>query len=145
MLRRLNDDLFDPKSERMKIESPLSVEHILPQDWLEWWPLPDGSTGMSQQELAFSTAADPRIEASRLRHSAVQTMGNLTLLTQELNSAVSNREWAAKRDAILETSLLPLNQPLRGVESWDERAIRSRAEGLFGRALVLWPRIASGT
>jgi len=50
ILRRLNDTYLSSKSERISIDSPLAVEHILPQDWLEHWPLPDGSKGLTSQE-----------------------------------------------------------------------------------------------
>lgn len=35
ILKRLNDTYFKSKMEKLSIEGPLTVEHILPQDWLK--------------------------------------------------------------------------------------------------------------
>jgi hypothetical protein len=40
----------------------------------------------------------------------------------------------------LRHSLLPINQQLHDVESWDETAIARRSEELLKRALKLWPQ-----
>ena len=66
-------------------------------------------------------------------------MGNLTLLTQSLNSAVSNSAWASKKDAMLDASLLPITQRLRHYESWNEDSISQRGRDLFNEALKIWP------
>ena len=46
VLKRLNETHFDAKMEAIAIEGSLTVEHLMPQAWIEHWPLPDGSTGM---------------------------------------------------------------------------------------------------
>jgi hypothetical protein len=66
-------------------------------------------------------------------------MGNLTLLTQSLNSAVSNSAWVSKKEAILDASLLPITQRLRRYDSWDEDAINQRGKELLSEALKIWP------
>jgi hypothetical protein len=68
----------------------------------------------------------------------MQTFGNLTIVVQPLNSAISNSGWAVKKPELLK-SLLPLNQQLHSVEKWDEDAIVRRGKELFERALQLWP------
>jgi uncharacterized protein with ParB-like and HNH nuclease domain len=90
ILRRLNDSYLTNMNERIDINSPLTVEHLLPQNWLEHWPLADGSKGFTQQELWAVQADDPRAKTTNLRNSLLQTMGNLTILTQPLNSSISN-------------------------------------------------------
>jgi uncharacterized protein with ParB-like and HNH nuclease domain len=140
ILKRLSASYFKSKMETLSIEGPLTVEHILPQGWLNHWPLPDGSTGMNNNELWEATENDPRAEATRKRNAAVQTLGNLTILTQPLNSAASNNSWEVKKPELLLHSLLPINQNLQNVEVWDETAIQKRGEELFQRALQLWPR-----
>jgi hypothetical protein len=70
----------------------------------------------------------------------LQTLGNLTLLTVELNAAQSNSAWPVKRQAMAIHSLLPLNQVIVTSAMWDEAAITARGEDLFKRAVVLWPR-----
>jgi Protein of unknown function (DUF1524)/Protein of unknown function DUF262 len=140
ILQRLNNYTYlGPKTERVSIESELTVEHILPQKWSDHWPLSDGSTGLTPQELWNCPQDDPRAEATRRRNAILQTLGNLTLLTQPLNSAVSNSPWKDKKPALLCASLLPINQQLCFVDSWDEVAIEARSEALFGQALNIWP------
>lgn len=140
ILKRLSATYFKSKMETLSIEGPLTVEHILPQGWLNHWLLPDGSKGMNNTELWEATEDDPRAEATRKRNAAVQTLGNLTILTQPLNSAASNNSWEVKKPELLLHSLLPINQNLHNVEIWDETAIQKRGEELFQRALQLWPR-----
>lgn len=140
ILRKLNETLVDPKAEQIRIESPLTVEHILPQDWLENWPLPDGSTGMNCLELQEAVDGDARAEATRVRDKLLQTIGNLTILTQQLNSSVSNSGWSTKKGELLKASLLPINQQLRDEVEWGEEAIRKRGQALYERAARIWPR-----
>lgn len=139
ILKRLSATHFKSKMESLSIEGPLTVEHILPQGWLAHWPLPDGSKGMNGTELWEAAAEDPRAKATRKRNAALQTLGNLTILTQPLNSAVSNSSWEKKKPELLLHSLLPINQNLHNVEVWDETAIEKRAKELFMRAVEIWP------
>jgi hypothetical protein len=140
ILKRLNDTYFGSKMETVSIEGAMTVEHLLPQNWIEHWPLPDGSKGMPWRELWDAARDDPRAAAQRTRNSALQTFGNLTILTQALNSAASNSAWAEEKPELLRHSLLPINQQLHDAEIWDETAIATRSEELFQRALKLWPR-----
>ncbi|HYB62538.1 MAG TPA: DUF262 domain-containing HNH endonuclease family protein [Methylomirabilota bacterium] len=141
VLHRLSDTYLDSKSERISIDSPLTVEHILPQDWVENWPLPDGSTGLTYVEIwNAEDRNDARVRMSESRNKLLHTFGNLTIMTQELNSSVSNGPWESKAPALLKASLLPINLQLHDVKTWDESAIEGRSDELFSRALLLWPR-----
>ena len=142
ILKRLNDTYLGSKMEVVSIDSALTVEHILPQRWTENWPLPDGAKGLSSIELYLrDNLSDPRAVATRKRNAALQTFGNLTILMQALNSAVSNGSWKDKKPELLKNSLLPINQQLHEVEVWDEDAIEQRSDALLQRALKIWPRI----
>jgi len=140
ILKRLNDTYSGDKTERIIIDGQLTVEHILPQNWIEHWPLPDGSKGQTLNELFVADDKDPRAAATRRRNAALQTLGNLTILTQSLNSSVSNSAWPTKKPELLRYSLLPINQQLQDMAIWNETAIKNRSEELFSRALKLWPR-----
>ncbi len=119
-----------------------SVEHLWPQNGdLNHWPVGKYN-------------ARPEVtpeEVARLRR-VIQSFGNLTLLTQPLNSAVGNGPWylppesqaKGKRDEILQTSTLRLNQYLRDVgETWDATKIETRAKALFTQFKRAWPLPAS--
>lgn len=140
ILKRLNDTYLGSKMETISIEDALTVEHILPQQWGDHWPLQDGTKGMTSYELWEADPADPRAAATRKRNAVLQTIGNLTILTQPLNSAASNNAWVEKRPDLLRHSLLPINQHLHDVDAWDEAAIEKRSDELFQRAAKLWPR-----
>ncbi|MEE9234025.1 MAG: DUF262 domain-containing HNH endonuclease family protein [Candidatus Acidoferrales bacterium] len=139
ILLRLNDTYLTSKSEGITINSPLTVEHILPQNWHEHWPLPDGSKGLTAFELFEAKVDDPRVEATARRKALVQTFGNLTVLTQALNASVSNSPWKVKKPELLRASLLPINQQLQAAETWDEEAIEQRCKEQLGRAIKIWP------
>lgn len=138
-LRRLSGASLGKKSERIIIDSELTVEHLMPQNWCENWPVPDGSRGISADELWRTDPKDPGFDLSRRRNALIQTFGNLTILTQALNSSVSNAAWSTKRPELLNWSLLPINQALHGVSAWDESAIEARSATLFKEAIILWP------
>lgn len=142
IFRCLSDTYVNTNSEEIDISCPLTVEHILPQNWIENWPLPDGSRGLTVFELWDKPQGDPQGDATRRRNAALQTFGNLTILTQALNSSVSNSEWKEKKPALLTASLLPINQQLHAYELWDETKIEARSKELFERALQIWPRPA---
>lgn len=139
ILKRLNATYLGSKSELVSVDGALSVEHILPQNWLDHWPLPDGSRGLTANELWNAGPQDAKAIATRRRNAALQTFGNLTILTQSLNSAASNSSWPAKKVELLRHSLLPINQQLYDLEAWDEETISNRTNALLERALVLWP------
>lgn len=101
-----------------------SVEHILPQAWQTYHPLPPDA------------APETIVE----RHIRVQTLGNLTLLTQALNSSVSNGPFSEKRPAIAVQSLLKLNSYFQNIpDHWVENDIWNRGLKLFETARAVWP------
>jgi len=139
VLKRLNTTFIGDKMEDLSVESALTIEHILPQDWVENWPLQDGSTGMTREELWDSEEDQAQAIVTRSRNSASHRIGNLTILGQALNSGVSNKSWHDKKPQLLQHSLLPINQQLHDHDAWDETTIAKRGDLLFQRAIELWP------
>ncbi len=140
ILTRLNETFFSEKSEPIAFEKQPTIEHIMPQQWIEHWPLPDGHCGLNDSDLLTASDDDRRAKATAERNRIVQNIGNLTILTQAMNSAQSNSAWKEKRPELMKHSLLTINQALNGTDQWDEATIAARAEELFARALTLWPR-----
>ena len=99
------------------------------------------SKGLTRVELWSAEPQDAKATATRNRNAALQTFGNLTILTQALNSAASNSAWSEKKVELLQHSLLPINQQLHSFDTWNEETIADRANVLLKRALELWPRI----
>ena len=120
------------------------MEHLLPQSWIDHWPLQDGSRGLTYEESISVGVEDPRSVQTRERNQILHTIGNLTILPPGTNSWVSNAPWDEKRPKILSKSLLPINAgSLFDAEKWDEDAIRQRGMILFEKALGIWPRPAA--
>ena len=142
ILKRISDTYATSKSEAVQLEGALTVEHLLPQNWVKNWPLSDGRVGLTVEELWRAQEDETLVTASRTRHAVVQTLGNLTILTQSLNSSLSNAAWPDKQKE-LRHSLLPINRMLHDYAHWDEKAVEQRSEELLSRALKLWPRAAT--
>ena len=111
-------------SEKVALKD-LTVEHVMPQKWRTWWPLPGEST--------------VEIETT-IRNELIHDFGNLTLLTQPLNSQVSNGAAEQKLMTIFDKSRLLLNKTFSGRTTWDENDIRERTAALFVHAKKIWPR-----
>lgn len=140
ILKRLNETYMGNKSEAISVTGMLTVEHIMPKSWIEHWPLSEGNKGMTSMELWGADPNDSRAIDTRKRNALLQTFGNLTILTQALNSAASNSAWIEKKPEILRHSLLPINQQLQNWDVWNETSIAKRSDAIFERALKLWPR-----
>ncbi len=133
VLRAIELQIRTSRNEHVTLPDWLTVEHLLPQKGLvEDYPLP------TDMPLAEGENAERRRE--RLLH----TVGNLTLLTNELNASASNGAWPAKTKKIVADSDLRLNAWLRldPPLSWSELDIMARGRELFEFARMIWPRPA---
>jgi hypothetical protein len=119
-------------AEDIVIISALTIEHIMPQKWQPAWQLP-GMDGLNEQEYGPELS-----DQIRARNRAVNVLGNLTLMTQALNSTVSNGPFTVKVPAIKANTALALNRELAAVNHWDETAIQERGEALFDVARDIW-------
>lgn len=139
ILREIEEHLRKPKSEVVDIKSDLTIEHVLPQGWIENWPLRNNHPGVPYYTRINGNADPEDIKESALRDRLLQSFGNLTLVTQPLNSSLQNAPYQDKRPAILDNSALALNRYFHHVDSWDEEAILKRGKELFEAAKTIWP------
>lgn len=135
ILTRVEAALRTAKNEDFTLKSALTVEHIMPVSWGANWPLRDGRVA---EDLLAQLTDDSLNAAAVLRDRAVHGFGNLTLLTQALNSSVSNGAWANKRAEILKHSALAISRGLMDAETWDEESIANRSRALLAAALTVW-------
>lgn len=117
----------------------LTVEHIMPQGWTTHWLLPDGTAAEPNELWAMLPEDGSRSGSIARRERVKQSLGNLTLLTQPLNSSVSNGPFLEKRDAIAEHTLLELNRTMLKAPAWDEDSISRRGAELAVIAKRIWP------
>jgi hypothetical protein len=120
------------RNEDIVISSALTIEHIMPQKWHDAWPI-----------SGFGPDIDPTFDPvygqrERARIQAVDTIGNLTLLTQGLNASVSNAAFSVKMPALQANTALALNRELQAYSTWDEDTIAARGEVLFEIARKIW-------
>lgn len=112
------------KSEQLSLpKKTLTIEHLMPQAWQQFWPLPADS-----------------LNAENNREAHLHNIGNLTLVTSSLNPSMRNAAWEKKRPAILEHSVLKLNHYFQDKLEWNETTINDRGQQLFELALKVWPR-----
>jgi len=125
LLEGIEEGLRTTKTEPDPVSRNLTIEHLMPQNWTEHWRLPE--------------AAGDTVAATRHRDRVIHTIGNLTLLTQPLNSAVSNGPWQDKREALDCHSVLFLNKHLVDAPVWNEATIEDRSQRLCEVAARVWP------
>ncbi|MET9953427.1 DUF262 domain-containing protein [Streptomyces sp. NPDC006339] len=105
-------------------KAQLSVEHVLPQHPAQQWfdlLAEEASEGESPEEL---------------HTQLVHTLGNLTLSGD--NARLSNHPFRRKQE-ILDSSALRMNQRIAAEERWGRAEISARADELADRAVRLWP------
>ena len=109
------------KSDINKLTSSYSLEHMMPQKWEENW----NKDGMNELEKVT-------------RNKKLKTLGNLTLVTNSLNSAMKNAAWDKKKKALKEFSRLKITTDYVDNSEWNEIEIKKRAENLSSEALEMW-------
>ena len=128
--------------ETNKLNTDLSIEHILPSDWEDHWPLSDGERPTREENwLAIFAPHENSTRVGQIvrRRRLLNTFGNLTVLTKPLNSSVRNGPFSVKRKALNDHSLLVMNREIAEEEDWGEDQIEMRGLKLFDVARYLWP------
>ena len=109
----------------------VTIEHVLPQQpsSIADWPYPDG-------------ASSPTLEQQQARSYMRETLGNLTMVSNPLNSSLSNGPFVAKKAKLAAESQLRMNRYFAEFarDTWFERDIVQRGKVLAQMAMRLWPR-----
>lgn len=129
VLGAVESSLYSSKVEALQVPKGLSIEHVLPQSWEDHWPLPPG------------LPADELLTAEERRLARMHRLGNLTITTLPLNTAMSNAAWKVKQRELNKGSKLLINQHLVDSypEVYDEESIDERGAFLAERVLQIWP------
>ncbi len=124
ILATINIHLSKDQGGHTVLDGPATIEHILPQTPSEQWRADVGDN--------FNIIYDQYLH----------TLGNLTLVTSEWNSALSNLMFSEKQPKLANHALL-LNQQYfnQPIACWNEQAIQSRAQFLLQNILEIWPAI----
>ena len=125
-LKAIEIEMESDKTETISLDN-LTLEHLMPQSWNRYWPLPEGSSEEDREN----------------RDRAVKSIGNLTLITGKLNSSISNGPWGEKRKALDQHSVLMLSKEPVKEHEWNEERIEARARQLAQIAIKVWPHADS--
>ena len=130
VLEALEEAMRTGKAEEARVpRKNLTMEHILPQNWHEHWPIMGVDDPIEYHHLVG--------ERERLKH----TVGNLTLITNRLNPSLSNSAWKEKQKGIKEHSTLFMNKSLLdnwGETTFSESEIKERGKKLAELACSIW-------
>lgn len=137
ILKRIEQAKRSAKNEDIHIKSLLTVEHIMPVEWETHWPLPDGRMSKSDLDRLLENEPDPTADK---RDQMIHTIGNLTLVTQPLNSSLQNSGWNLKQPGITRQSGLSLNREFLDYPEWNEVKIEERGRELLTHAKAIWHR-----
>ena len=129
VLSAVEMSLYSSKTDAVTINSALSIEHVMPQEWSENWPLPATATADEADKLATE------------RNLRIHNIGNLTLVTGPLNSGMQNGPWHEKQQALNSESVLRLNQQLvaQFPGNFDDESIDARGAALARAICTIWP------
>ena len=128
--------------EAASLPDDLTIEHVLPDTWMDHWPLPDGTKVPADLRAGMTESQLRLIEA---REALKHTLGNLTLLTGARNPSLGNLSFETKREA-LRQSLLRLNREIADPPNctekvtWTEESIQGRGNRLAVLACKIWPQ-----
>lgn len=107
-----------PRASRMVY----SIEHLMPRGWEKNWPLPPDVTDKERQ-------------------ARVHLIGNLTLVTKSLNSALSNAAWEKKKETLADRDIGFMNKKIIATHSaaWTDADIDERVQEVENIIFELWP------
>lgn len=137
-LRRRNGD---KKFDEVALSFNYSLEHIMPQKWSTHWPVPPLGPDGSPVDINA---------ASGRRSNRIYWLGNMTLLSANLNSALQNAtferkikgEGRKKGMGVYGTLSITTGDVLEpfyaGDPVWDEAKIEARTAALEAEVLAIW-------
>ena len=143
---RLRDILWDLECTmrtKFNVDAPqpgkLSIEHVMPKNWDAFWRLSDGTRVDTVDIIFHPEKYNPETrDLVDKRQRAIDTLGNLTLVTSEGNSAASNGDFETKKHWLGE-SLLAMNRKIQKYNTWSEQEIADRGERLGELSVEVWP------
>lgn len=124
VLETINRHLSKGSGGYTQLDANPTIEHVMPQTLSHAWK---EALGEEWQDTY---------------RDYLHTLGNLTLVTQEWNSSLSNAPFTDKKKK-LESHALRLNSDYfsKYIPQWNKNSIRTRAEFLAQHILQIWPAL----
>ena len=125
--QRMHDEKQPPPTSPFGLEDSVTVEHVAPRGWERHW----------QDDLRVGTSEEARLRMDQIVHR----IGNLTLVTQPMNSTLSANPWSYKAGLLREDNLEMNRRLLFDMEGdiWDESEINRRSSQLATYVNEIWP------
>ena len=125
--KQMHEEDGHSKTMEFVPKDPLSVEHVAPQGWERHW----------RGDLSVGASEEDRWRTRQI----VNRIGNLTLVTQPMNSKLGDNSWSYKADLLREDNLEMNLRLLRDMEGdvWNESEIDRRSRQLAGYVTEIWP------
>ena len=157
-------------TESFHFQNNLTLEHILPKAWKETCSLPFGE-GVVEYDMENKRVCVNRVVQSEAklysdlfpdaptpddisdecyraaynlavaRDKLLESIGNLTLITRNLNSTLRNGAFLQKRELLDANSDLRLNYEICQEEAWDVNQIYARSDKLIADFCEIWPSL----
>lgn len=146
ILAAIEKQLRTERHEDVTLPAKLEIEHVMPRSWRAFW---DTDPPLTPEDAAA-------------RSKRVDSLGNLTLVTQKLNGSLSHRPWSdevaavvaptgkfpglGKRSLLGHFSILVLNKSLVDEHpgQWTDDDISHRSREMTERICAIWPRYDAG-
>ncbi len=109
------------QKEKVTIDNTITIEHVMPQKLTPEW---EKDLGDNWKDV---------------RERCVHTIGNITLTGY--SSEHKNKPFAEKKQLMKQYSHISLNKYFEDIDTWDEAAIRQRAEHMIDLFIKVYPDI----
>jgi hypothetical protein len=106
--------------------SKYSLEHLMPKKWENNWDRLN-----NQQDIDR-------------RNKKILTLGNLAIITQNLNAKIRDSDWNTKKNGVNNNGLMDYTRDLETISpylklpNWNETEIENRAIDLYNYAINIW-------
>ena len=133
----------------MEFDYNYQLEHIMPQEWSEYWS-DVAYTNEKGEAIAISDDAASSSELYEKREAKVTSLGNMTLLRARLNNELKNYDFKRKVEgdnrkkgmkAYVDLSITRkdiIEEIYEAGLSWSECTIAKRAESLGKEIVEIW-------
>ena len=122
---RIRSDRGDGAQPNFGID--LTIEHIMPREWEKnqaGWAVPEGVGEYYRQALT--------------RDRRLESIGNLTLLSSDLNYQVGNRSFEVKKSLYDTHASLRITREILRSDNWDVAEIDTREDRFSSLFFVIW-------
>ena len=139
--------LEDSKVKEEELKYCYTLEHIMPQEWSEYWPVTNPKV-MNVKSLPTPTEISDENVANEVRKKAIYEIGNMALLVSSLNTSIRNYDFKRKMEGeghkkgVKKYDYLLYTKDITSLYDagiqWNEVEIRKRTNSLISEIIKIW-------